>query len=158
MGHYNYHKDKKIAENTEKEVANILEELFDIEVVEYNNDYRYDIRVKRGDIEYTIEIKEDFMCKDTGNIAVEFFCRGEPSGISTTEANFYIYKVHNNKFIHYLMIPTKQLKIAIENNMHHREVSGGDKGSNTKNYLFDFDTFWMISKQIYRKNYEKDTS
>lgn len=38
-----------------------------------------------------IEVKTDFLAQETGNIALEYESRGKPSGISTTEADFYAY-------------------------------------------------------------------
>ena len=36
-----------------------------------------------------IEVKNDFFVDRTGNIAIEYECRGKPSGISVTESDWY---------------------------------------------------------------------
>ncbi len=56
-------------------------------VEKYNDDKLYDILLTNG---LTIEIKQDFQTY-TGNIAIEYWCRDKPSGISTTEADYHIF-------------------------------------------------------------------
>ena len=55
----------------------------------------YDIFVPEK--EHKIECKFDRMSEKTLNIAIEFFDRDKPSGISTTTATHWIYKFHHNK-------------------------------------------------------------
>ena len=82
------------------------------------------------------------MCVDTGNVAVEYSCRGKLSGISTSEADFYIYKLETrDKGIHYIMHKVSDLKQMIERKEYFREVNGGDRGSNSLNYLFKYNVF-----------------
>ena len=45
-----------------------------------------------------IEVKSDKQAWKTGNIFVEDSCNGKPSGISTTEAEFWAYEVRLNTF------------------------------------------------------------
>ena len=40
-----------------------------------------------------IEVKFDRMAHTTGNIFIEYMSRGKNSGISTTEADYWIYKI-----------------------------------------------------------------
>lgn len=42
-----------------------------------------------------IEVKFDRMAHKTGNIFIEYMSRGKSSGISTTEADYWIYKIDN---------------------------------------------------------------
>lgn len=142
MPNYNFKKDLPIAEKTERQIGQALENV-GWKVLEYNNDNRYDLKVKspKGNIK-TIEIKEDFTCEKTGNVGVEFECRGKPSGISTSQADWYIYKVHQpNKETKYYKITTPMLKWLIKERLYHRIVSGGDPGSNSMNYLFRLEEF-----------------
>lgn len=66
----------------------------------------YDIRVDfaRGEIAEnklatllgegaTIEVKTDFRCQDTGNIYFEYKCKGKPSGLATTKADWFVIAV-----------------------------------------------------------------
>lgn len=137
MPHYNFRKDLGIARKTERQIADYLVSK-GYEFIDECDNADYDIRMKTpsGDV-ITIEIKEDFTCRKTGNVGLEYHCRGKPSGISVSKADFYLYKVHEpsgekNMYI----IKTSELKEMVENKLWFREVNGGDPGSNSLNYLF----------------------
>jgi len=53
-----------------------------------------------------IEVKTDFIAKDTGNVFIEYECRGKPSGIAKTNADFYCIAVEHLLII----LPTDKLK------------------------------------------------
>ena len=64
----------------------------------FNNDFRYDLEIgKEGErivdslfLDKLVEVKRDsWVCK-SGNIAIEYESRGKPSGIATTEADYWI--------------------------------------------------------------------
>jgi len=140
MANYNFSDDLSVAQKTENEVGELLKNL-GMTILGYNNDNRYDIKVSRKGSVKTIEIKEDFLCQDTGNVAVEFKCRGNDSGIAATEADFYLYKVHEIGFqVHYYLIKTEDLKKLIKEKFYHRIVNGGDANSDSMNYLFFLST------------------
>ena len=138
--HYSFEQDLYQAAKTEKQVAQWLADAGH-EVIKLNNDYRYDIKVKlkTGNI-VLIEVKEDFMCKNTGNVAVEFQCRGKPSGIERSEADYFIYKVHTPDEAELLSISKRKLMNLIETKQYHSIKVGGDSGSQTKMYLFSIAT------------------
>jgi hypothetical protein len=135
---YDFKKDFPVARKTEGQIAKFLVETQNMVFVDECNNSDYDIRMKfSSGKEVTIEIKEDFSCARTGNVGVEYECRGKESGISVSKADFYLYKVHTpegKKSVY--IIQTHKLKEMIENNLYHRTVVGGDPGSNSKNYLF----------------------
>lgn len=68
-------------------------------------DYRFDLDIGKGEIaekmlaevlcgdnvHVTIESKRDFKVTKTGNVAVEQESRGKPSGINTSEADWWIF-------------------------------------------------------------------
>lgn len=142
MGNYNFKRDLETAKVTEEEYAAILASKYAIEIREVGNTtYEYDIKAFDGVKELLFEIKEDFMSGDTGNVAVEFSCRGKPSGIETTKSDFYVYKIHRPGKIVYLLINVKKLRRAIEDHLYFRVVNGGDAGSNTLCYLFKYNKF-----------------
>ena len=136
MGNYNFNADLSNAKETEKKAVEKIAKLLDIKSVSFNDDYKYDIKVETEHGFRTYEVKEDLMSAVTKNSAVEFECRGKPSGISTTEADFWIYKFEDG----FYQIRTAKLKELIELNLYFKVVSGGDKGSNTKMYLFRLPT------------------
>lgn len=144
MPNYNFRDDLPIAQETEKEVAKILEDK-GAKILEFNNDNKYDIKIEWKGQEKTIEVKEDFTCQRTGNVGLEYSCRGKDSGIACSKADFYVYKIHEpGGAIHFYMMKTADLKKLIENKLYHRVVNGGDVGSNSMNYLF----FLKYIKQI----------
>lgn len=146
MPNYNFNTDLPIAHKTEREIANLLKENFKFEILEFRNDNKYDIKVKLKNKEYTIEIKEDFTCEKTRNVGVEYSCREKDSGITVTEADLYLYKIHEpTGEMHYYLMPVYKLKKLIENKVYHRKVNGGDFGSNSLNYLFYLDDIQEIS-------------
>jgi len=141
MPNYNFSKDLPVAKKTEQEVAELLKTLYKAEITKFCNSSKFDILAKIEEKEYSFEVKEDFMSWKTGNVALEFECRGKPSGILTSEANFYIYKIHGKNGIHFYLFKTKTLKEMVEKKEFHRIVSGGDEGSNSMNYLFKYENF-----------------
>jgi hypothetical protein len=140
---YDFDKDLPIAQATEKQVANFLVEKADMTFVHDNDDNAYDLMMKTKDGKnVTIEVKEDFSCQRTGNVGVEYECRGKPSGISVSKANAYLYKVHEpSGRIGLYVIATKNLKKMIAEEQYFRIVNGGDPGSNSMNYLFKLNVF-----------------
>jgi hypothetical protein len=54
-----------------------------------------------------VEVKTDFMTKNTGNIAVEFESRGKPSGIAVTKADHWVFHIPNKCTI---IVETNRLK------------------------------------------------
>ena len=76
-----------------------------VTVLETCNDYKYDFKT---DDHISFEVKTDKMSNFTGNYYIEFLGRCEkPSGISITEADYYII----TNTIDYYMIKTSKLKI-----------------------------------------------
>jgi hypothetical protein len=102
-----------------------------------NNDRRFDIDLKYGQVfeqkvadmlqHSKIEVKtERDMWKCTGNIAIEFESRGKPSGIATTEAEYWFHNLAIDKdIVMTLVFPTKILRNYIAKTMP-RQVRGGD--------------------------------
>ena len=71
------------------------------------------------------EVKSDYMAHRTGNIAIELMSRGKDSGIRTTEACHWVYKIVSADLI--LVITTEKLKRFVEENMDkYKIVMGGD--------------------------------
>lgn len=132
MAHYNFRKDLKVGQQTEKEALEHLAKHLTYDEAEFNNDKKYDIRVVMGEQVRTYEVKTDLMCGYTGNFALEYECRGKPSGIVTTEADYWIYKLDDG----FYLISVTRLKELIDEAKYFRMVSGGDRGSNTKMFLF----------------------
>jgi hypothetical protein len=96
--------------------------LFKYENFSFNDTSAYDILLN-GKIK--IEVKADRLTYATGNLAVEYECRGKPSGISISEAHYYIFFVINrNADDDVYIIPTEHLKQMIQGC---KIVYGGDR-------------------------------
>lgn len=86
--------------------------------MEYNSNFKYDLKVGQeaeqalGDIleNKTIEVKRDLKAKTTGNVFVEFESRGKPSGIATSEADFWCFALEER----YVIISADELKKLVE--------------------------------------------
>lgn len=98
-----------------------------LKYVEYN-----DIEFKKGcfkpydfiaDGKTKYEIKSDRMGHRTGNMAIEYFCNNKPSGITSTEADYWIYFVIYPDKTDCYKFPTAELRELIKDC---RKVSGGD--------------------------------
>ena len=150
---YDFSKDLPVAQKTEAEVARLLEQKYELVQVtsRATKTNAYDLLMYKASTgqQFTFEVKEDFTHAKTGNIGVEFSCRGKDSGVMVSKADFYIYKVHNSDgtFGIYLM-KTERLKFIIEKELYFRIVNGGDVGSNSMNYLFKDYVFYKHSKKI----------
>ena len=95
----------KIGKKRQKIVTDMLYP--HVDYLEENDDYKWDVLIKKGNKKITIEIKFDSMFLQTGNFAVECECRGKPSGIKTTESDYWVFVDSNNKIY---CISTKKLK------------------------------------------------
>jgi hypothetical protein len=94
------------------------------------------LRGESGYKKVSYEIKTDVFCKpylDTGNIFIEFECRGSDSGISVSEADWFVTYFQHFREIWY--IKTDKLKKLIINNNFKKTELSGDLNSNTKGYL-----------------------
>ena len=67
--------------------------------MDYNSDFRYDLKVgqvKEKELaeileNKTVEVKYDLQALDTKNVYVEYSSRNKPSGISTTKSDYYCF-------------------------------------------------------------------
>lgn len=75
-----------------------------------------------------IEVKTDRIAHITGNVAVEYKYRGRPSGIATTEADYWAFLLYDMTTI--IMVPTDKLKaIAREKFKQDQITLGGDENA-----------------------------
>ena len=103
----------------------------------FNNDKRFDIDLKWGQVyerqladmlqNKKVEVKsERDLWTRTGNIAIEFESRGIPSGIATTEAEFWFHNlVKDDVVVASIVLPTETLRNYIKVRKPY-VVKGGD--------------------------------
>ena len=86
----------------------------------FNNDNKFDIDLSKAQIrekelrdilgKSKVEVKTDSIWKGSKNLAVEFRCRGKPSGISVSEAEYYAFILDANTYTEgILIIPIEKL-------------------------------------------------
>lgn len=145
MGNYDFKSDLSETQKKEIDFAEKLNKHYGaVRVGEFGKDNKWDmvfVSLKDGRSNISFEMKSDSMAKNTGNIAIEFHCRGKPSGISTSKADYYVYQIERGKVSDYYLIGVLELKRIIAEKLYFRKVSGGDKGSNTRMYLFKLKVF-----------------
>ena len=90
-------------ERYEREAAERIQKLNKLEIVSFCNDNKYDF-IDSLVIKY--EVKYDRASNNTGNFYIEYNGYGKLSGISTTEAQYYII----TDGINYYLIRTDKLK------------------------------------------------
>lgn len=72
--------------------------------MKFNSDFKYDLILgNQGENiisellkDSTIEVKMDFLAHRTNNLFIEYLSREKPSGISTTQAEFWFYIILKN--------------------------------------------------------------
>jgi hypothetical protein len=152
MPNYNFNKDLPVAIETEKEVAQILAKIYSAEILKFEHSNKYDILARIKNNDYKFEVKDDYLSEKTGNIAIEYFSRNKPSGISTTQADYYVYKINISNGENYCyIIKVSKLKEIIKNNLFFRIVDGGDSGSHTLCYLFKENVFSKHARKLNMK-------
>jgi hypothetical protein len=108
----------------------------DYDSFSFNDNNAYDIAIIKDDKKTFIEVKSEKLASKTGNICVEYYCRGKPSGISVTKAEYYfIYVVISDVKYRVFKVPTNDIKEMIKNKLFIRECNGGDNMA-SKMYLF----------------------
>jgi len=112
--------------------------------MEYNSDFRYDLKIGQVAEESLanffnnskIEVKRDLQAYRTGNIFIEYESRGKPSGISTSEAEWYCYFLSDNQFV---IISSELLKSKCRRFLKtKRDIRGGDSNT-SKGILLPLD-------------------
>ena len=103
-----------------------------------------------------IEVKsERGMWLDTGNIAIEFESYGKPSGITSTESDYWFHNLCIGEEIYgTLVFKTDMLKKIIKNTPNKREVSGGDNKA-SKMYLINIQKLFNVD--IIKKSVDNDS-
>lgn len=104
----------------------------------YNQDNKFDIDLAKAEVREhtlgallagsTVELKTDYLALETGNVAVEFRCRGKASGISVSIADYHVFELHDgDRTLSYIVVATDELKhIARKFYELGRTAKGGD--------------------------------
>lgn len=135
MANLNFEQDLTLSNEGVKVLINFLEKKGGIFIGE-NHDNKYDLVFEFRKILKTYELKTDFKCAkgfDTGNLFIEFQSRNKPSGISTSQADWFVtYFIYLDEL---WFIKTSDLKELIKNNEFPTFLDAGDINSATHGYL-----------------------
>lgn len=93
----------------EIEASRRIKNKYNIDIKSFCDNNKYDF-ITTDDIKY--EVKTDEASKKTNNFFIEFSGYKKPSGIATTESNYYIL----SNTVDYYLIETGKLKELIKNN------------------------------------------
>ena len=143
--HYNFKKDLLDGKAAEIEVAQRLMVRLGIPAndIEHSSSKGYDLKIiSKG---WTFEVKNDLMAHQTGNVAIEYESRGNPTALAATTADFWVYKMAGGFFAFRTEVLKRKL---FEEKLFFREVVGGDMGSSTKMFLVKLEEFKSWGKEI----------
>jgi len=149
MANLDFKKDLVLGNLGEEKLVKFLENKGCI-FKSFNNDFKYDVIMVKNSQDVKYEVKTDVKCiplLDTGNLFIEFESRGKPSGISTSQSDWFVtYFKYLNEF---WFIKTKKLKKLIEENNFPIFFGAGDVGSDTHGYLIkrkEFKNYFHVYK------------
>jgi len=140
----------------EEAVRHFCETVLDLRFIRYNDDSAFDILFR--DDEYnliTYEVKTDLFEKNwdedgTGNMAIEYKCRGKKSGIRKTKAMYFAYYIPNVRDKQLWVIEVEDLKKLLKTCVSKR-VSGGET-------YYDSDEkvtrCFLIDRYRYKKHFD----
>ena len=143
-----FKEDLTIGESGEKVISLYLV-CQGMSLVSFNETSAYDILMKnpKTNKEVSFEVKTDTFHKDTGNLAIEIRQKGEPSGLSTSKADWFVYFYTGLSFNNVWMIKIDELKMLIKKSSF-TIISGGD---NKTSQLV------LIPRDKYKKFFRIDT-
>jgi hypothetical protein len=121
MSYSKFKKDLQTGHFYEKKCLEYL----DYDSVKHMEGYfkEYDLIITKDGKETKIEVKSDKQGSRTGNLAIEYECNNKPSGITTTEADYWIYFIVHPDREEVFKIPIEDLRDLVKDC---RKVSGGD--------------------------------
>ena len=124
-----------VEENKSKDIKELKKN--DFSVTQFRKDFKYGKKheklVRKSREDY--ELKTDRLSHKTGNAFVEFESRKKESGIKTSKADIWIFKIvdKNDKHLFSIEIPLDRLRRKVYNSTY-RIVAGGDNLT-SKGYL-----------------------
>jgi len=101
-------------------------------------DKRFDVNLLEGKLSEskwakileTVEFKKDYKAHETGNIAVEYKYRGNPSGIATTKAKYVAYilvdKKQNDNVVFFMKTEILRMMCRAYLDKPEHNIMGGD--------------------------------
>ena len=106
--------------------------------MKYSSSFTYDLHVGEQAEDWVkeiiqcsnIEVKTDSMAHVTGNVYIEVYSRGKPSGISTTTAVYWVYRIEASGSA--IIVKTERLKELVRK---YHGLNGFKKGGDNDSSL-----------------------
>ena len=149
----NFYKSLEVGKQSEKIVLNRIKNKYPSAYIK--DGYFKDFDIFIPEIDTSVEVKKDFKSQYTGNVVVEILMNGEPSALSTTKADWWVFHLDDSTFI---WIRPEQIKDMI-----HREkfepvrfVGKGDCAYKVA-YLVKKDYLYVYGRNmnVYQESYVK---
>lgn len=138
----NFKNDLAVGKIAENEVARLLTGKGYSIKFNKSNDLKvlrqFDLLITKDGAEYMLEVKNDLMCKKTGNIAIEYRC------VETSISDIYIYVIDS---IGIFYSTKSQMLIMLGDSVIGRSVYGGDGGRSYMK-IIKFEEFKKYSKEL----------
>lgn len=90
---------------------------------------------------FKVEVKSDRMAHQTGNLYIEVYSRGKKSGLATSTADYWLFKIEGGGLCFF--IETEELKKRVRENWNGKYVLGGDENT-SKGVLIPINKLWKI--------------
>ena len=113
---YNFAEDLKDGQKGEQVIRHFVESTMDLKYIKDNDTNAFDLLFQgNGEDPTTFEVKTDLWEKDwnkggSGNMAIEYSCRGKPSGIAVSRAKYFVYYLVNVSDKQIWLIETEKLQ------------------------------------------------
>lgn len=122
-----FNKDLIVGENIERDFGELLKKINRHRIIEFTTgkDSSHDVRGcdMQGSLWTTYEVKHQRKHKKTGNFAIEFSYKGNPSGLSVTQADYWVESTEDAWYI----FKAQELRDWLGMNKDHlKVVEGGD--------------------------------
>jgi len=151
-----FEKDLVDGHKGEEAVRHFVESVMGLEFKKYNDNAYFDILFQNPyEDPVTFEVKTDYWEKDwndggSGNMAIEYKCRGKKSGIRKTKATYFAYYIPNIRDKQLWVISVENLKKLIKNNRFKRVLGGETYYDNDEKVTRCF----LIDRYRYRRNFD----
>lgn len=133
----------------ERVIGNYFNENKGITDIQYNDDYRYDIKGEKDGKVISFEVKTDryeyFKKITTGNMFIEVSCSNKPSGISNSQADYFIYYFPDQDIAYLISMGDLRLMLMKEN-LQMTEQSGD--GGKVQGFIIHIQSFREYFKVI----------
>lgn len=105
----------------------------------------YDMKLKSEKWDFTVEVKNDNIRPTTKRVWIEYECKGVPSWIAVSKADYYVYKLWDD----FRMTPRSKLINLLFTSKTKQERQWGDDWT-AKLWIIPEWEFYSIAKKIWR--------